>query len=289
MSVRKFLVPVSGSESAAGALRAGLLLARMWNAHLEVLHVSPGPQGITPYLGEGVSSVMIGDMMTAAEREDNARIGGLLELFARATEETGIPVGPPLRGANEPSASFLIMTGAEERLVAHRARLADLTVVPHPLAGEDVAAAEALHAVLFDSGRPVLLAPVLPPPSIGSRVAVGWNGTAHAAAALASAMPFIRQARAVRILVSDEYSRPGPGAEDVRDYILHHGVEAEIAAFMPRDRDTGAGLLAAAEEFGADLLAMGAYSTASRLRQLILGGITRHVLEHARIPVLMHR
>ena len=70
--------------------------------------------------------------------------------------------------------------------------------------------------------------------------------------------------------------------------LAHHGVRAEGAQFRPLEREVGRGLLAAAREFGADLLAMGAYSH-SRLRQLILGGVTRHVLEHATVPVLMSR
>ncbi|MGE4481291.1 universal stress protein [Acidocella sp.] len=289
MSVRKFLLPVSSTASAEAALQAGLLLARMWNAHLEVLHVQADTREIAPFAGEGLSGALIEDMMSATEREGSTRAQGLREMFSLATQGAGVPVGAAHRGASEPSAAFVVMTGREEQLVAYKARLADLTIVPHPLAGEDVAAAEALHAVLFDSGRPVLLAPVVPPASIGKRIAIAWNGTANAASALASVMPFVRQAEAVRILASEDYSRPGPSPQEVREYVSHHGVEAEIAFFRPVERSTGAGLLAAAASFGADLMSMGAYSTSSRLRQLILGGITRHVLENAQISVLMNR
>ncbi|HTQ72313.1 MAG TPA: universal stress protein [Acidocella sp.] len=289
MSVRKFLLPVSSTASAEAALQAGLLLARMWNAHLEVLHIQSDTREIAPFAGEGLSGALIEDMMSATEREGGARARGLQELFFLATEAAGVPVGAAHRGASEPSACFTTLAGREEQLVAYKARLADLTIVAHPLAGEDVAAAEALHAVLFDSGRPVLLAPVAPPQSIGKRIAIAWNGTANAASALASVMPFVRQAEVVRILVSEDYSRPGPSGQEVRDYISHHGVEAEIGVFHAIERNTGAGLLAAARDFGADLMSMGAYSTASRLRQLILGGITRHVLENAKISVLMNR
>jgi nucleotide-binding universal stress UspA family protein len=151
-----------------------------------------------------------------------------------------------------------------------------------------VAAADALHAVLFDSGRPVLMAPVIRPASIGKRIAIAWNGTHESASALASVMPFVRQANAVRILTSPEYARRGPSAEEVVAYIGHHGVTADIGTFSSIDRVVGAGLLAAAADFGADLMSMGAYSS-SRLRQLILGGTTRHVLENATLPVLMNR
>ena len=288
MAVRKFLLPVTSTASAVSALHTGLTLAKRWHAHLQVLHIRTA-QEFAPFVGEGMTGAMIEDMMSASERATGARERSLEELFAMAAEEEGVPVGEALRGGDEPSASFTALTGREDELIAHKARLADLTIVPHPQAGEDVAAADALHAVLFDSGRPVLLAPVRLPDTIGKRVAIAWNGTANAASALASVMPFVRQAEAVRILVSDDYRRPGPSGAEVAEYISHHGVTADVVQFYPRRGVTGAGLLAAAGDFGADLMSMGAYSTASRLRQLILGGITRHVLENAQISVLMNR
>ncbi|MBB5372128.1 universal stress protein [Acidocella aromatica] len=289
MSVRKFLLPVSSPASAHAALQTGLMLARMWSAHLHVLHIQADARDIAPFAGEGLSGALIEDMLTATEREGGARAKLLREMFEQATEEVGIPVGTAQRGRDEPSACFTSITGREEQVIAHKARLSDLTIVPHPQVGEDVASADALHAVLFDSGRPVLLAPTTPPQTIGKRVAIAWNGTANAASALASVMPFVRQAEAVRILVSDDYAKPGPNGAEVAEYISHHGVTADVARFSPINRITGAGLLAAAAAFGADLMSMGAYSTASRLRQLILGGTTRHVLENAQLPVLMNR
>ena len=72
------------------------------------------------------------------------------------------------------------------------------------------------------------------------------------------------------------------------NYLAMHGVAAEQMMFKPIDNIVGAGLLAAAKEFNCDLLTMGAYAH-SRLRQQILGGVTRHILEHATLPVMMHR
>ncbi len=90
------------------------------------------------------------------------------------------------------------------------------------------------------------------------------------------------------MLSADEYQRRGPGAADLLGYLALHGIRPEVAQFRPMERDVGRGMLAAAREYGADMLAMGAYSH-SRLRQLILGGVTRHVLENAALPVLMAR
>jgi nucleotide-binding universal stress UspA family protein len=288
MSVRKFFLPLSGPVSSEVALHTALLLTKRFNAHLQVLYIRTDTRDIAPLAGEGMSGAMIEQMITSAERDSSSRTRTLLELFMAATEAHAVGTAEPVFGTQTPSASFTSIAGREEEIIAHQARLADLTIVPHPGVGEDVASADALHAVLFDSGRPVLLAPFTRPVSIGKRIAVAWNGLSNAAAALGSAIPFIREAEAVRVLTSPEYCRRGPAAQDVVDYIAYQGVTADIGNFSSIDREVGAGLLRAAEDFQADLMSMGAYSS-SRLRELILGGVTRYVLENADLPVIMNR
>jgi nucleotide-binding universal stress UspA family protein len=288
MSVRKFLLPLSSPASGEVALHTALLLTKQWNAHLQVLHIRTDTHEIAPFAGEGMSGAMINEMITAAEKESNARTRGLADMFTTVTEAHGVRVGAPDFGSQAPSVSFTSVAGSEEEIIAHQARISDLTIVPHPAAHEDLASADALHAVLFDSGRPVMLSPITRPVSIGKRIAVAWNGLSNAASALGSAIPFIRQAEAVRVITSAEYSRRGPSAEEVVDYIAHQGITADIGYFTSIDREVGAGLLKAAADFDADLMSMGAYST-SRLRELILGGVTRYVLAHANLPVIMNR
>jgi nucleotide-binding universal stress UspA family protein len=236
---------------------------------------------------------MIEEMMAATEKESSERATSVRTLFDRALfdraiAEQGIKLVSPEIGERVATASFTTAIGREEELVAQQARLADLTVVAHPDASGDAASTDALHAVLFDSGRPVLLAPVEAPAIIGRRVCLAWNGTAEAASAVTAALPWLQEAEAVCILSAEGYQRRGPAAQELAPYLALHGVTAQIRMFGPVDGVVGAGLLAAAAAFGADLLAMGAYSH-SRLRQLILGGVTRHVLEHARLPILMNR
>jgi len=227
-------------------------------------------------------------MMTATERESTDRAHAVRAMFEKFVAREGVEITDSRRAMTTPTASFAVVTGREEDLVAQQARLADLTIVPHPEAGEDVSSSDALHAVLFDSGRPVMIAPHNAPTSLGSRICIAWNGTAESAAAVLAAIPWMQRATAVRVLTSDEYHRRGPLAADLIDYLALHGISPDVATFKAIDREVGAGLLAAARDFNADLLAMGAYSH-SRLRQLILGGVTRHVLEKATIPVMMCR
>ncbi len=288
MAIRKLLLPLTSTAAGEAALSTALMVARGWGAHVTALHVRVDARDVAPLAGEGLSGAMIEEMMTATEKESGERARAVHEMFAGFVATHGVTLAEARPGAGEATASFATITGREEDLVAQQARLADLTIVPHPEAGEDVSSSDALHAVLFDSGHPVLVAPHSAPETIGTRIAVAWNGTAESAAAVHAVLPWAQRAMAVRIMTADEYHRRGPGAADLQAYLALHDISADIAVFRPVDRDVGAGLLKATEEFGADLLAMGAYSH-SRLRQLILGGVTRHVLEHAVLPVMMCR
>ena len=288
MAIRKLLLPLTGTAAGEAALSTALIAARLWTAHVTALHVRVDSRDVAPLAGEGLSGAMIEEMMSATEKESSDRAHAVHTMFDAFVTRHGVSVADARPKAGVATASFASVTGREEDLVAQLARLADLTVVPHPEAGEDVSSSDALHAVLFDSGRPVLIAPRVAPATMGERICVGWNGTAESAAAVQAALPWMQRATAVRVLTAEEYQRRGPAAAALVDYLALHGVTAEVATFRPIDKEVGAGLLAAAREFGADFISMGAYSH-SRLRQLILGGVTRHVLENSKIPILMNR
>ena len=288
--IRKILLPLNGTPNGEAALATGLTLARRFNAHLAALHVRSDSREVAPLAGEGLSGAMVEEMMTAADREATRRSQIVRTLFDRMVSEAGVEVrgGAPSGPSNAPSTSFRALIGREHEIVSYAARLSDITVVPHADSGEEVSSSEALHAVLFDSGRPVVIAPKRVPSAVGRRVCVAWNGTGESASAVLSILPWLQEAEAVCVLHSETYQRRGPQAVELLDYLAIHGVTAELMSFRAVDKDVGAGLLAGCTSFGADLLGMGAYSH-SRLRQLILGGVTRHVLEKACLAVLMAR
>ena len=287
MAIRRILLPLTGTAAGEAALTTALVVARLWDAHVTALHVRVDSRDVAPLAGEGLSGAMIEEMMSATEKESSERSDAVRTMFDRFVAQHGVTVAEPQAGTG-PTANFASITGREEDLVAQLARLTDLTVVPHPEAGDDVSSSDALHAVLFDSGRPVLIAPQKPLPTLGKRICIAWNGTAESAAAVQAAIPWMQKAEAVRVLTADEYQRRGPGPAELASYLALHGIQVDAAQFRPVDKGVGRGLLDGARAFDADMLAMGAYSH-SRLRQLILGGVTRHVLENATLPVLMNR
>jgi nucleotide-binding universal stress UspA family protein len=143
-----------------------------------------------------------------------------------------------------------------------------------------------IEAGLFESGRPVLIAPPSPPQRIGDNILIAWNGSTEQARTTALAMPLLKQATQVVVLTVQGGTVPGPSGEELARYLDRNGVASEPITVQPGSRSTGEAILAQAAALQSDLLIKGAY-TQSRLRQMIFGGATRHILANASLPVLM--
>ena len=126
----------------------------------------------------------------------------------------------------------------------------------------------------------------MPPKTIATNVMVAWNNSTEQARATAFAMPLLRKAERVRVLSMTGTSVPGPTADLLMAYLERNGIKATMSVIPSSERASGEAMLALAKEEGCDLLVKGAY-TQSRLRQMIFGGATSHILANAEIPVLM--
>jgi len=144
----------------------------------------------------------------------------------------------------------------------------------------------AIEAGLFETGRPVLVAPPSPPRRIGENILIAWNCSTEQARATALAMPLLQKASRVTVLTVEGGTVPGPTGEQLARHLARNGVPCEPVTVTPDGRSTGEVILANAASLGCDLLIKGAY-TQSRLRQMIFGGATRHILANATLPVLM--
>ena len=185
------------------------------------------------------------------------------------------------------TAGWTEVSGREDDHVSIRGRLNDLIVVGRPLADSDTPSPTTLNAALFETGRAVLVAPPMAPEVLGKKVVIFWRGSTEASRAIAAGMPFIWRAETVKIVsaLADQATRAS--AEGLATYLAWHGVNAEVETLTATDgKAVGSRLLDSAQKFQADLLVMGAY-THSRVRQLILGGVTQKVLAEATIPVVM--
>lgn len=159
----------------------------------------------------------------------------------------------------------------------------DYIVLPRPASRDTAADRMQLQAALFDTDRPVLVVPPGPALLFGKRVAIAWRDDKSAVRAVLAALRALSAAQQVHALAGTRAGTPPPALPPI---LAEHGVPATLHVLPIGDGAFGAALLAAAHGLCADLLVMGAY-THSAWQEAILGGVTRYVLTHADLPVLM--
>jgi nucleotide-binding universal stress UspA family protein len=164
------------------------------------------------------------------------------------------------------------------------ARAYDLTVLSRP--GNRGALMSTLESALFDSGRPVLMAPPSSPKSLSQTVLIHWNASSEMSRAISMAMPILCKAQRVMLLTVEGSIVPGPAAKDGLRHLADHRIAATEKTLGARGQRPGEIILAEARAQGADLLIKGAY-TQSRFRQMIFGGATQHILAAAHLPVFL--
>lgn len=287
MTIASILTIVDGSDSSAGSLRAGLLLGRKFSCRVDFLHIEPDVVTSVPIVGEGMSGAAVEQIMASLQAEADVRSKAARDLFyAQCTARELSRVQPDDDIAPGTfCVSFRQTVGRDSEEVVRRGRLADLIVLARSKRDGDAAGAAVFDAALFECGRPVVLVPAEPLEVLGDTVAIAWNRTREAALAVTAALPVMRQAGKVVILTARE-SDDSPEPSELARTLGGHGIEAKTWAFSPGAESIGDSLMQEADKAGADLLIMGAYGH-SRLRETILGGATRDVLDHGVIPVML--
>ena len=285
MTMRGILVHVDEHRALQSVLTSALLVARRFDGQIDGLHARPGAPRIIPVAPEG-ALIPASEIVEDRERPDRDLDRQLRERFEAFMREHGVAaVGSVLPGA-EVAAAWRDEAVAGYEALGSLGRAYDLIVVGRPLPGAAVPSMSALEAALFESGRPLLIAPPAPPDKLGEVVVVAWNGSTETARTIALAMPFLNQAQSVVVLSVEDGMVPGPNGAEIAQGLVRNGIAARTQQIRAGERSVGAAILEECAAQGADLLLKGAY-THSRLRQMIFGGATSHILGAAELPVIM--
>lgn len=286
MIYRLVLVAVGSGDSSAAAIDTALTVGKTFGSHVVGLHVRADSKDAVPLLGEGMSGAMIEEIVELAEKEAGKRAVVARKIFDERCAKAGAPMVEAPPAPSTLSAAWIEEVGRDDETLGRRGRLADLVVVARPRAEDEASQALALNAALFETGRPVLVVPPTAPLTVGRRIAISWNGSPQAARAISGALPFLERAEAVTILTVETDRTSTVRSGELAEYLAWRGVKASAPAIVLSGRAVGEAILRSCADAGADLLIMGAYSQ-PRLRRLIYGGVTRHVLAEATIPVVM--
>lgn len=277
MSYKTILVHLDRGARTKERLELAFALAGTCDAHLVGLFALSSPRIPSYALAEG------GSMVIEAEKRHRAEALKAGEAQYRAAMARNPGVKAEWRPSERDALGAALLS----------ARYCDLVIAGQrpPLREDDTALArDFCEELVLAAGRPVLLVPYAGRfASVGKRVLVAWNASRESARAVADALPFLQHADSVQV-VAFEPVQGGehgdiPGA-DIGLYLARHGVKVTAAQQKSKGVDVGAQVLSRAADLDADLIVMGAYGH-SRLREIVLGGVTRTILESMTVPVLM--
>lgn len=277
MAYKSLLTVLTDISLAEASIAQGISLATANNGHLDVLSLGVD-RSQTGYYYAGANAMVLQETLTRAHEE-----AGALEKFAESMlESSGV------RWGTETGVAQIADLG---RHVAQRARFADLVILPKPYGdGHGAELEPTVEAALFEGQTPVLVVPDGSAPlADAKKVSVAWNESAEALVAVRAALPILKAADLVRVVVVDPPTH-GPNRSDpggmLSQFLSRHGVKVEIDVLsktLPRVSDV---IMRHAKDTECEMVVMGAYGH-SRFREAILGGATRNILEQAEVPVFM--
>ena len=272
--MKSILVVGKDPRSFESTLATAWLVAEQFGSYVEGVATRALAISITPTTFEGLEA----EEVARAER-----LKDTFQEFARGRQISGDP-GAGERGSvitNWPLDDPVLV-----QTLGERGRVFDLIVVGRSGEALKVPDTPVMESALFDSGKPVLIAPQDAPKPIGNTVLIAWNGASESARAVTYALPFLHAAGEVLVLEVEGGSVVGPDAQNLRTYLTRHGISSQCKTVAQDGAEPGQVILDEAASFGADLIVKGAY-THSRLRQMIFGGATKHLLAASPIPLLM--
>ncbi len=269
--MKSILVPIDQSDSTRSVLACASLLAKRVDGMLEGVALRPIHVEIV------APDPIVAVTFPPADWNDTEFVAKARRAFE---EYCAAPGSPRFRWKAGPS--------MDDAGLGSLARVYDLTVIGRPLNSGAGPRMTTFESALFDSGQPVLVTPPEAPTVLGENILVSWNCSTEQASATSFAMPILRQAKAVTILTIEGLTVPGPSGAQARDWLAANGIEAREVSMGNGGKKPGEVLLTEAKKLGCDLIVKGAY-TQSRLRQMIFGGATSHLLAYSTVPMFMAR
>ena len=279
--MKTILVPFRDDATALAALDLACQAAAARGACIEGLFIQTAP---LVYASEGIA---IGGYVTQLADEELRRGDEARARFVERVRANGIEFfdegEAPAEGAR---AIWRQIDGLGEQIVGEYGRVFDLIAIGRETDESSPDWNVLCEAALFESGRLLFLAPPSLPATFGERVAVLWNGSTETARTLGAALPLLQAAGETVVCAVEGVHVPGPDVDQVTRRLAVNGVRARTHVTALDGRPPGPAVLDDAMQTKPDLLVKGAYAQ-SRLRQMIFGGATRHILKHAELPVIM--
>lgn len=280
--MKSIILPLTRDSNCKLLSETAARLTAKFEADVIGLFVRRDPKSAIPLLGEGLTAEMIQQMCDATEADGRRYAGEAQDAFTAAMKDAGVPVSDEVQVGG---AHWRMVVGDIVDHVGRSARTADFAICERP-AEKYSAQSEIFNDLVFRSGRSVLMVPDNGTIPALDHMLVAWNGRAECARAVGGALPLLRKAKSVSVLQIGDLGEDRPTLDTIARYLTVHGVDSTNIQEPAGSGSVGEAVYAKAQEIGADSIVIGAFSTA-RWRELLLGGVTRFLIENSNIPIYM--
>ncbi|MBB4039730.1 nucleotide-binding universal stress UspA family protein [Microvirga flocculans] len=276
--MKSILVPIEDHGNVESQLETALQIGSLFDSYVEGIAITPDYPVVLPVdIAIGVPSPITPENRIEMARACRERF----EAFMSAKQVSRAAAG--ISGLSSGWRQDGLM---EDAYLGAYGRVFDAIVVGRPDGSNGQTRLSTVEAALFETGRPVLIAPPTPARSFGETAVIAWNRSTETARAVLGAMPLLKKARRIVVLELEDWGVPGPSGAELARHLRMHDMPAEAMTVPDPSSRAGETILKEAAALGCDLLVKGAY-TQSRLRQMFFGGATSHILGNATVPVLM--
>lgn len=274
--IKDIVVQMPLGKSGGALAKYAVSVGAAFSSHVEAVAVAYRP------IITGMSYGAIpADVIAWQEQESAKMADGALATFSEAAKREGLSFG---------TQTFAAVPGEASDMFGEIARRFDLAMVAQPNPDDPAYDDAMLEGALFGSGRPVLVVPYIQrSPFKVERALICWDGSRTASRAIADAMPFLKRAKSIDVLMitNDRVKSDDVPGADMGQHLARHGLPVELHRVQTaQGMDVYSTILSYVSDRGIDLIVMGGYGH-SRLREFVLGGVTRGIIGSMTAPVLM--
>ncbi len=279
MEYKKIFFPIGGGDKLTQRIHGALLIGKYFNCHLKILKVQARPS--TVFTMDDIPSDMLGELNAIADHRLSEDLKINKEILKKEADKIGIQLSKqPINDIA--TAQMIVGEGYRSEVIEQESKYCDLVIAAAP---DDARITATFEATVTKSGKPVLMFPRVMRSFSCENILIGWNNSPEASKALSHAIPLLKKAKKVHIVTNEEYMPSHKETEKLVSYLNVHNINATYE-YIQTTKIPGQALLNKAIEGNFDLIVAGAFGHRG-LKELMLGGTTKYILEHTDIPVFM--
>ncbi|RXJ89220.1 universal stress protein [Arcobacter sp. CECT 8983] len=280
MEYRKIFFPIGGGEELRERIHGALLIGKYFNCHLEILKSQAKPSKILKMDSE-IPANVLSELNAIASRRLSEDLIETENIFKEEAKKIGNKLSKKAI-ENTATAEVIIGEGYRSQIIEQESKYCDLVITASPHDGRITATFE---ATVTKSGKPVLMFPREMTSFNTDKILIGWNNSPQASKALGHAIPLLKKAKEIHLIYSKEYISTIDDIKKIQSYLRVHGIEITYEE-IETTKIPGQALLHHAIEGNYDLIVAGAFGHRG-LKELMLGGTTKYILEHSGLPIFM--